>query len=344
MNPLARWTTRHVTFACAIVALFFFGLASAQRASADVQGLYWTDHNGGTIQRSNLDGTGVQTLVSGLTQPDGLAYDAARGKMYWIDGGIFPRINSANLDGSSRSTLFSIPYTSPQKLAFDPVASQFFWTAHPSGGPTGLMRADLDGSNATQIITGQSAPESVSVDSVNRKVYWTDIIRQTVSLANLDGTGAQDIITDPLHTGGIQGVVADPANNFIFFGASTGTDYSTSPPTTTGGVQRAGLDGSAITELLAVSSTYQALAVDDAALKVYWADSQSHSIKSSNFDGTGLTTIQSGVSFQPYGLVMAPVPEPASLGVLGVGAMLLVAGRLRRSRHAPLAGGGRMGG
>ena len=35
--------------------------------------IYWTDKEAGTIQRANLDGTNIETLVTGLDEPTGLA-------------------------------------------------------------------------------------------------------------------------------------------------------------------------------------------------------------------------------------------------------------------------------
>jgi hypothetical protein len=48
--------------------------------------MYWTDLGIKKIQRVNLDGTGLQDLVTqGLLAPRGMAVDVAGGKMYWLD-------------------------------------------------------------------------------------------------------------------------------------------------------------------------------------------------------------------------------------------------------------------
>jgi low density lipoprotein receptor-related protein 5/6 len=62
--------------------------------------MYWTDLGIGKIQRVNLDGTGLQDLVTtGLRFPRGMAVDDSGGKMYWMDGGTL-KVHRANLDGS----------------------------------------------------------------------------------------------------------------------------------------------------------------------------------------------------------------------------------------------------
>ena len=67
--------------------------------------MYWTDVATEKIQRSNLDGSGVEDLVTtGLEESTvGIALDVAGGKMYWTDGGSTDKIQRSNLDGSSAS-------------------------------------------------------------------------------------------------------------------------------------------------------------------------------------------------------------------------------------------------
>jgi sugar lactone lactonase YvrE len=60
----------------------------------------WTDLGIDKIQRVNLDGTGLEALVTtGLIAPRGITLDAAGGKMYWMDSGT-DKIQRANLDGT----------------------------------------------------------------------------------------------------------------------------------------------------------------------------------------------------------------------------------------------------
>ena len=59
--------------------------------------VYWTDWDVG-IQRANLDGSGVETLVS-AARANGLTVDITAGHLYWTDYGA-NRIRRANLDGT----------------------------------------------------------------------------------------------------------------------------------------------------------------------------------------------------------------------------------------------------
>ena len=73
--------------------------------------MYWTDLGIDKIQRANLDGTGVEDLITrGLSAPWGIALDGTGGRMYWTDAGS-SKIQRANLDGTNVEDLI-ITYSS----------------------------------------------------------------------------------------------------------------------------------------------------------------------------------------------------------------------------------------
>ena len=66
--------------------------------------IYWTDWVTHKIQRANLDGSNIETLVADVDIPDGIAVDVDEGKIYWVDASV-QKIQRANLDGSDVETL-----------------------------------------------------------------------------------------------------------------------------------------------------------------------------------------------------------------------------------------------
>ena len=79
--------------------------------------LYWTDAGSDRIQRSHLDGSGVEDVVDrGLVNPRGLAVDEAAGKLYWTDYGS-DKIQRSNLDGSQVEDLVTEGLRIPLGLA-----------------------------------------------------------------------------------------------------------------------------------------------------------------------------------------------------------------------------------
>ena len=62
-----------------------------------------------------------------------------------------------------------------------------------------IQRADLDGSNVENLVTGLSAPIGVAVDGAGGKVYWTDAgSAKKIMRADLDGSNVQDLVTTGL--------------------------------------------------------------------------------------------------------------------------------------------------
>ncbi len=106
------------------------GLISPSGIALDVPGgkIYWTDLGSDKIQRANLNGSGVEDLVTtSIFEPVGIALDLPAGKMYWTDAspGDF-YLHRANLDGSNRE-LFVTGLLSPSGIAL---------ALQPEGVPT----------------------------------------------------------------------------------------------------------------------------------------------------------------------------------------------------------------
>ena len=84
--------------------------------------MYWTDEEAGTIQRADLDGASVETLVSGLGGPMRIALDRVAGKMYWTDW-TDDTILRADLDGTSIELLVA-GLSDPFGIAVDSAAGR----------------------------------------------------------------------------------------------------------------------------------------------------------------------------------------------------------------------------
>jgi DNA-binding beta-propeller fold protein YncE len=55
------------------------------------------------------------------------------------------------------------------------------------------MEANLDGTGVTTLVSGQSGPFGVAVDSSH--LYWTNQGNGTVAEASLDGTGVTTLVS-----------------------------------------------------------------------------------------------------------------------------------------------------
>jgi DNA-binding beta-propeller fold protein YncE len=168
--------------------------------------MYWTDLGIGKIQRVNLDGTGLQDLVTtGLRFPRGIAVDDSGGKIYWMDGGTL-KVHRANLDGSQVEDLVTRGLSAPWGIALDVAGGKMYWT---DAGTGKIQRANLDGSRVEDLsIRGLRIPWAIALDVAGGKMYWTDVGSRKIQRANLDGTGVEDLVSTyaagPVKGGGLR--------------------------------------------------------------------------------------------------------------------------------------------
>ena len=269
--------------------------------------MYWTDRGTDKIQRANLDGSGVEDLVTlGLDEPYGLALDLGVGKMYWTDLGT-DKIQRANLDGSGVEDLVTSGLSFPYGLALDPDAGKMYWT---DWGTDKIQRANLDGSGVEDLVTsGLSGPSALALDSGAGKMYWTDFGTDKIQRANLDGSGVEDLLTSGL---------SNPFGLALDLGAGKmyWTDFGTDK------IQRANLDGSGVEDLLTSGlSGPEGLALHLGAGKMYWTDYGTEKIQRANLDGSGVEDLVTSGLRGPSGLALDTSGAAGGGGGSGAGKM-----------------------
>ena len=183
----------------------------------------------GKIWRMNLDGSGLESIVTGLIDPYGIALDVAGGKVYWSDDD--GNISRSNLDGSNvEPGIVHIDGAQMRAVTLDPANNKmYFYEVNLEN----LYVANLDGSNPTVLISGVYG-YAILLDKQNGKIYFDDQNANNgdgaLAMANLDGTGRVNISDAATR---IYGLVLDASENKVYWsGRDTGT------------ITRANLDGS----------------------------------------------------------------------------------------------------
>ena len=155
----------------------------------DVTGgkVYWVDHSG-SIARAELYGATIESVLNGsnveyvLTGLDAnladIALDVVGGKMYW-----------ASYTDLGTGAIQRADY--PKHIALDVVRGKIYWTL--LGGHV-IQRADLDGTNIEDVLTGLYSNQGIALDLLGNKIYWTEV--NQIRCSNLDGTNIEDIVTD----------------------------------------------------------------------------------------------------------------------------------------------------
>ncbi|MCH8869843.1 MAG: hypothetical protein IIC85_09030 [Chloroflexi bacterium] len=69
--------------------------------------VYWVDKGAGKIQRSNLDGSSPEDVVTGLSKPNSIALDPINGHMYWTDQTDLTIARADMADGSNQQDILT---------------------------------------------------------------------------------------------------------------------------------------------------------------------------------------------------------------------------------------------
>ena len=179
------------------------GLRSPTGLALDVASgkIYWTDAgvidvptNAGTgkIQRANLNGTNIQTLVTGLPYPLYIALDVAGGKMYWTDHDLTSgdgKIQRANLNGTNIQDLFTGSF-STDGIALDTTARKMYWT---NSDYKKIQRANLNGTNVEEFAI-TSRPIDIALDVAAGRIYWITGSTGRIWSMNFDGSDRSRLV------------------------------------------------------------------------------------------------------------------------------------------------------
>ncbi len=224
--------------------------------AVDVEGghIYWTNMgdyaaDDGSIERSNLDGSNVTTIVKtgGTWTGKQLFLDKKNGKLYWSDReGL--RVMRANLDGSGLETLIETGRGDEARkdqrnwcvgMAVDVAGGKIYWTQKGGDnanvgtirranlniprGQTALNRTDIE-----VLFDGLPEPIDLELDLAKRHLYWTDRGNppegNTVNRASIDGPRQRTILA-----GGFNetiGIALDLAGGRMFLTDLRGNVYS----------------------------------------------------------------------------------------------------------------------
>lgn len=226
--------------------------------------LYWTDSGLQTISRSELDGTGGETIVSaGLDFPEGIVVLRDAGELWWADGGLGAILRS-DLDGAGIDTVLA-GLAAPAGIAVDTFHGKVYWSNVAVGT---IARANLDGSGVEVVVPAFGHVRYLAIDPGGGKLYFTGEQNTKVQRANLDGTNVEDLAVG----GNPLGIALDLGFQKVYWVSD--------------GIHRANLDGSDPEEVLAVPAA--GLAVDSFFGKIYWTSLASPYLRRANLDGSGV--------------------------------------------------------
>ncbi|KAA3600047.1 MAG: DUF5050 domain-containing protein, partial [Calditrichaeota bacterium] len=274
-------------------SLLSLSLGFALVSNSFAQKIYWADFGMSKIQRSDLDGSNVEDLISsGLNGPSGIALDLTNSKMYWADYNA-NKIQRADIDGSNVEDLVTTGLNLAFGLELDLTNSKIYWA---NSGNNKIQRANLDGSNVEDLIsTGSSLPHKIALDLTNSKIYWSGS-NDKIQRADLDGSNIEDLVTS---SGDTYGIALDIASSKVYWSINGQK------------IQRANLDGSNIEDVITGLISPYGIELDLVSSKIYFIDNDR--IKRANLDGSNIEDIFIGGLITEMALDIADAPLSVEL-------------------------------
>ncbi|MFT3772138.1 MAG: hypothetical protein QM820_42575 [Minicystis sp.] len=162
---------------------------------------------------------------------------------------------------------------------------KLFFTASGS-----VFVAGLDGEGAKAISPAADA-RGIAVDTVTKRVYWSDHHLGTLNRANFDGSGSEVLLSSDANTDRDR-LALDHDAGLIFW-------------TTEGVIWSSDLDGKSA-KAITGNEHAVGIAVHPGQKKIYFGDDSHDQIKRCNYDGSGVEVVHQGPtdSTNPYGVAV----------------------------------------
>ncbi|CAG0912851.1 unnamed protein product [Notodromas monacha] len=139
----------------------------------------------------------------------------------------------------------------------------------------------------------KASPDGIAIDWVNDKIYWTDVGVDAIEVCNLDGSKQRRLywknIQDP------RAIALVPSEGLLFW-----TEWTEKAK-----VERAGMHGDEASRYVLEDERIfwpNALTIDYAGRKVYWADAELKFIASMDYDGTNKRYFGENLLSHPFAI------------------------------------------
>lgn len=183
------------------------------------------------------------------------------------------------------------PMSNTHAVDVDPLTGDIYWSDTLDDV---IMKSTSDGSYHQQVIAESiDSVDGLVIDSIGRKIYFTDGGRHTIEVCELNGSNREVLIWKDL--GSPRGIAIDYVEGLMFW-----TDWGAQPK-----VERAFMDGTRRTKIVQENLVWpNGLAIDRYQKRIYWTDAKMKCIDSSDYDGNNRQKMISDLP-HPYGITVS---------------------------------------
>jgi len=151
--------------------------------------LYWVDKTMQQLLSCSYDGGDLRVIVSGLSNPYGIAVDKKRGNIYFTDSGTIYVTSAFASSTKSLQQVTSLFANYPQSysvtnLGMDAESRDIYWTGNNTVYKGSIVANEL--SDITALYADVRGANSVSIDWQQDKIFFSD--NDGVYYGNLQGT------------------------------------------------------------------------------------------------------------------------------------------------------------
>ncbi|MED6276189.1 Low-density lipoprotein receptor- protein 2 [Characodon lateralis] len=203
-------------------------------------------------------------------------------------------VRSLRLDPEDHAVPFpvvNVPRTSVA-LDFDLTDNRIYFTQSSGAGSSKISYISLSSPTSAPVVVAADlgAPDGIAYDWINRRIYYSDYVNQSISSMSVDGA-QRTIIAQVLRP---RAITLDPCRGYMYW-----TDWGTHAK-----IERATLGGNFRTEIVNSSLVWpNGLTLDYEEERLYWADASLQKIERSSLSGTNREVIVS-TAIYPFAMTM----------------------------------------
>jgi hypothetical protein len=255
--------------------------------------IYWSNEGSRELNRSDIDGANVETVIRNSIEIRTIDFDYTNGKIYWGDINA-AKIVSINFDGSGEKLVYqNNSGGGVYGLVLLPESNLMYFTSGSS-----IYSSKLDGSNVIEILGNLKGPNNLVFDKTKKELYFEErpfSNAGTIKKCDTNGKNISTIISSNLNKP--QGFQIDFVKQKVYWINGTNSN-----------LYKANLDGTN-EELVVDISTIGTELISSIDLginnnQIFWLDRYKSVISSANIDGTEIKTIIQDNLDEPYEVIV----------------------------------------
>ncbi|XP_035378717.1 low-density lipoprotein receptor-related protein 2a isoform X1 [Electrophorus electricus] len=203
-------------------------------------------------------------------------------------------VRSLRLDPEDHSLPFPVVNVAPTSVAldYDKMDYRLYFTQSSGAGQSKISYISLSSptSPATIVASDLGAPDGIAYDWINKRIYYSDYVNQTINSMAVDGSQRTLIAQVPRP----RAIMVDPCRGYMYW-----TDWGTNAK-----IERATLGGNFRNDIVNSSLVWpNGLTLDYDDERLYWADASLQKIERCSLTGSNREVIV-GTAIYPFAMTV----------------------------------------